>query len=902
MFNRRGASEHGLTSSLPAPRRVAWWVWSGLGTVALIGLLQWAGEGHSAWDVNGSGWMQDLARWVARTFGGLGSVFDTHGGLSLGQRLGFFAFVLLLLYFYWRATRAWLAYKPGPVDVQQLTDSTPVLGKNSPSIEDLTAEFRRQLSESSMYAPTTLPAEAPPMSFLELLGDIEIDPKKLGVVLPRLLSRLRPKLAYRVGGVLRHRDEEPNQYGMTVTVMAFVFGGSRAMTVWGKDWDEVIHKAACCVISSLLPVTRAGRQPPWRQWWGRELNPALYEAYQQATELSRAGRYHEALVRYYEAIGLDPANPYLRAELAEVQEKMGLHIDALDTCQRALTLDGQTAYRYHKRLWLNWSRLRYLGRPRRYRDVLGLRYRNTIILGISEMTAEQWYERKGTNGERTHKDLISILVARYWPVAVDLATIDPLSKYPAGASDEEKSRQWLKDALSLEKPPEGEDADTTERNVSRLRVAFQRASARETRRLAADDLWARVAGLYAPDRVWSWIRLFWPFSYVQSARGPMQPVTRGAFQVNQGVWGPLRLVWAVSEYFDIEPSPLRDRIAIEKLGKQTHGARRRFPHCPLWRRRDWLTLYNSACVYAVAMKIAEHLKTDLAKRPGDTQKKQDATERLKTDLAKCAVETLEEAVLVSKGRFASVEQAWLVNEDPDLKSLQDDDLFRSFVQTAYPSAEVSDKSAPSNIEQMRDYDYRLLEETAKVMQEVWLRRSNEAGVDTREATEWLRVERDIWKRIHEVAAGDHTGRWRHRVELIRYVQANSHPTVCATAGFPPSVLVDDDAPDGRPSSEDIDELLKSVKKDTEGVRAPDSRSLQWQQILSQASANRVASLNATTFHELSSGFAATWQTLRDWLAGEPKDQNGEQSFLKAVKRVPKPNRKSSARRGRRKKF
>ncbi|SEE68088.1 hypothetical protein SAMN05428938_8058 [Streptomyces sp. KS_5] len=886
MFNRRGASEHGLTSALPAPRRVAWWVWSGLGSVALIGLLMWAGDSHPAWDTSAWdwawGWVQGLAERVAQVVGGLGRVFDQSGGLSLAQRLGFFAFALLLLYFYWRATLAWLAYKPGPVDVQQLTDSTPILGKNSPSIEDLTAELRRQLSESSMYAPTTLPAEAPTTSFLELLGDIEIDPKKLGVGLPRLLSRLRPKLAYRVGGVLRFRDEEPDQCGLTVTVVAFVFGGSRAMTVWGKDWDEVIHKAACCVISSLLPVTRAGRQPPWRQWWGRELKPELYEAYQKANELGRVGHYHEAVVRYYEAIRLDPANPYLRAELAEIQEKMGLHIDALDTCQRALALDGQTAHDYNKRLWqsgrkLHWCRLRYFRHPRRYRDGLGLRYRNTIILGISEMTAKQWCERRGTNSQGTHENLIPVLVDRYWPVAVDLADIDPLVKYQACFDDEEKARNWLEVALKL--PSESEDCDAAEeKNLSRVRLVFQRAATQETNRLATDDLWARLAGLYAPDRVWSWIRFFWPFSYLQRAPGPLQPVTRGAFQVNRRTWAPLRLAWA-SEHFDNNHSPgspyvrtgplVWDRIQIKELRKQIHKARRRLPLCPLWRRRDWLTLYNSACVYALAMKTEA------------------ASDDLKKELARRAVKTLEKAVLVSKGRFASVEQAWLVNEDPDLESLQANRLFQDFVQTAYPSPEVSEKSAPSSAEQMRDYDYRLLEETAKVMQEVWLRRSKEAGLNIHEATEWLRVERGIWERIHEVAAADHIFSWRDRVELIRSVQVNSNPTVRAIAGFPPSVLADEDAPDGRPSSEEIDKLLERLKTGTESDCAPDSRSLLWQQALSQASADREA-FDANIFRELSFGYVAAWQRLHDWLAREPKDQDGEQPFLNAVRNIPAP--------------
>ncbi|MEU5238521.1 hypothetical protein ACH4UR_29845 [Streptomyces lydicus] len=63
--------------------------------------------------------------------------------------------------------------------------------------------LRHRLSDSSMYPPATLPAQAPAESFLELLGDIEIDPDELGTALPKLLSRLRPQLAYRVSGILQ---------------------------------------------------------------------------------------------------------------------------------------------------------------------------------------------------------------------------------------------------------------------------------------------------------------------------------------------------------------------------------------------------------------------------------------------------------------------------------------------------------------------------------------------------------------------------------------------------------------------------------------------------------------------------------------------------------------------------
>lgn len=525
MVNRRRENATALTSALPAPRWIAWRAWSGVGTVALLGLLTWAGEGHAAWAGGDGGW--SFTGWVSQVCGGIGQVLDNDGGLTIGQRVGFFAVALAVLYLYWRSTRALLAYRPGPVDVQELIDETPPGGLTS-SAGDLTAELRQQLSDSSMYAPTTLPAEAPPMSFLELVGDVELDPKALGTAIPRLLSRLRPKLAYRVGGVLRIREQEPDRLGVTVTVTAYVFGGSRSTTLWGSEWDEVIHKVGCWVISSLLPVTRAGRQPPWRRWWGRELNPDLYESYQSANALSRTGRYHEALSRYYEAIALDPENSYLRSELAEVQEKMGLHIDALETCQRALAFDGQTTGQYNKRLWLrpwrpSWCRLRYLRHPRRYRDVLSLRYRNAVILGTSEETTRQWFEGNGTQDDGTRGRLAGLLANRY-------------SRAASGLVRGEAEEKWLADALT---PP----FDTSRRLL--VRLVFQRASMQEMNRLAADDRWARIAGLYWIARIGNVLRFLSPFSYVQSYISPPQAVTRGSFRINQQVWAPLRLAWDV---------------------------------------------------------------------------------------------------------------------------------------------------------------------------------------------------------------------------------------------------------------------------------------------------------------------------------------------------------------------
>ncbi|MGW1376583.1 tetratricopeptide repeat protein [Streptomyces sp. NPDC002446] len=875
MFNGRAENARSLTAPLPAPRFVAWWVWSAVGFAGLIASLWWAGSGpgRMAWNEPPLGFLGKIFGFLGRIFGGLGAVFQPSDGkgASIGARLAFFLVLLLLLYFLWRATRAWLAYKPGAVDVQQLEDATPE-GIPKPSDADLTARLRHRLSDSSMYPPATLPAQAPAESFLELLGDVEIDPKTLGTALPQLLSRLRPKLAYRVGGVLQFRDTGPDQYGMTITVTAFLFGGSRATTVWGSDWDDVIHKAGSWIVSTLLPVTRAGRLPPWRRWWGREIKPELYEAYQEANELSRAGRHHEALEQYFTAIRLDPTNSYLRAELAETQEKMGLHIDALDTCQRALTLDGQDAREYRERLWLCpggrlWPRLRYFRHPRLYRDLLGLRYRNSIILGTSEATARQWCRRKGTTGARTHEQLIPLLVERYWQTAVGLDARD-------ASEDPHDREQAGKDSLrrTLRK-------STDEKEV---RLVFQRAALQETVRLAADDFWARF-WLYWPAWLWSGVRRVWPAAYYQSVRGPQQPVTRGAFRVNQKVWAPLRLAWASWQYGNIdEPQKWREPYSRGGTGEEvrwtdlqpeeirallSRAAGRRS-------RRDWLTRYNMACVYAVALYAT---RRDHVRRQ---------------DLARLAVEQLESAVLSTRGSFAVVERSWMAEEDPDLALLREEDLFKNFVRTVYPSAEAFQQTSPGmrSDEQLREYDYRLLKEIAKVMQEVWNRRSASYQVDIQCATEWLRIERKIWKSIREISDEANLRKWQQRVSLIRFIQTNCQQASTSSPGFPPPLVPDEAiSPNGLPEAKEVHRALSELKHD---MQAEDAHSLsdEGQRVLREAAADGVTRLNARTVRALSTGYAAAWQTLDDWLEQEV----GHQPFRQALEDVPELTRRTTS--------
>ncbi|MGX1884439.1 tetratricopeptide repeat protein [Streptomyces sp. NPDC055287] len=865
MFNYRSENESSLTAPLPAPRFIAWGVWSFAGTVGTLGVLWWAWNARPAWPA----------------------------------RMAPFLAVLLLLYFLWRATRAWLAYKPGPVDVQQLEDATPP-GTNKPSNVDLTSKLRQRLSDSSMYPPTTLPAQAPAESFLELLGDVEIDPNKLGTALPKILSRLRPKLAYRVSGVLQYRDTEPDQYGMTVTVTAFLFGGSRAFTVWGSDWDDVIRKASIWALSTLLPVTRMGRFPPWRQWWGRELKPELYQAYQEATELVRAGRHHEALEKYFKAIRLDPKNPYLRADLAETQEKLGMPIDALNTYQRALTLDGQTARRYQNRLWQRrrsltcWRRLRYLRHSRRFHELLGIRYRNSIILG-TRITAERWYERSGANDERTHDDLISTLVERYWPTLVKTKG----TRWVISKRKEREAKDSLRKILQKSSRT-AYDYTYKRREQNEIRLVFQKASAQEMNRLSADDAWAR-AGLYWPASLWSYMRAVWPSAYLQSFHGSQQLISRRTFRINRKVLAPLRLAWVSWECNSNESARewMRryawrrtakiswNELNVRSLNRRLFWARMGWPSP----RGNWLHEYNAACIYAIAMNARS------AKDESD-------------ELCNRAIEHLEKAVLAPRRIFATVERAWMTEEDPDLEPLRKygaseparhyGPSFKSFIETAYPNTEGSERGSMHNMPtgQLRGYDYRLLEETARVMQSVW-RQRREGIVDIHCAIEWLRVECEIWESIHRIADAGRIWKWQDRVDLISRIQAHCRPVSYSTPNFPPPMLLNEEIPRNDLTLARIQERLRALEldvapPDTSPINyipdTPHANSQESQWVLREAAADGVARLEMWPVRKLCIGYAAAWQTLGDWFAEKASER--EPAFKQALGKVPQLTRRA----------
>ncbi|MDX3224490.1 hypothetical protein [Streptomyces sp. ME19-01-6] len=634
----------------------------------------------------------------------------------------------------------------------------------------------------------------------------------------------------------------------------------------------------------------------------------LLAAYQDAKSASSRQCFDQALWHYYHALEYDPQNPYLRAEVAGVQEKLGLRLDALDTCQQALTLDGQTSETYNKRLWTQWTHhaLRYLFKPRCYRDTFGLRHRNAAILGTSELTVAQWFRNDGyyrkNERQRIRERLRPTLVDRYWPAAIDFALRDRGNGAAPRNKDtiREKSREWLGDHLTLDE----NDQEASEAKKRLIRVVFQRACSQELFRLARDDQFARFSSFSGLEWIGRLARLLCPLASPERVH-LRRSATRSALRISQNTWAPLRLSWAcaLAEKAHVmqnlrhpqgvrKPREWRGR-AYDRKGKiswdmsaqKLHGEVEkclkwrpwRFP----WLAHEWQDHYNAACAYAVLMHRGDEVNA-----PSENE-----------DLTKLAMRELEKAVKYSESGFITVERAWMTVEDPDLAILRSQPRFMDFQHTAYP------RSAPSGpylqnflVPLMQEYEKRLLRSVAKEMESVWRQRGGSLTEDIHKISEWLQGEHETWVRLERVIA-DHGRHWPDRIQLIQTVQENATITSMSME-FPPPMFQIDALVGGAPGNA-VDKLMDTLDKDVTGQQAisPIEASHEWYKALSDADAIGMTTIYGKDFRSLCSHFAATWlrfgnciESLTD--EGSVREAlKDEESFRKALRSVPLPERR-----------
>ncbi|XQE78074.1 hypothetical protein ACN24L_03565 [Streptomyces microflavus] len=491
---------------------------------ALVAVVRAVGGQGEPWQAEG--WttvFEGPAEWFMQFIEGASRlVKGGSDGASFSARPG----CLLLLILLFVALRRWMlmyyAHKPGAVDVKKLVSSAPGMEQQ---LEGLSAQLRKQLSETNLYPPTALPAEAPADNFLDLLGDIDLEPRSWAPACSAssaACDRRSPK-----------RFAESSGSGSRSPISASpspsppTRSGAAARNRSGVGHGRTRYRRRD---TGLLPVTRAGRRPPWQEWCGRDLPPELFAAYQQARELSGQRKFDDALESYYEALRFDPTNLYLRTQIAGIQEQLWLHLDALETYYGALRLDGRNSAQRNARTGMrSWDPRRTL--RHRYGwwrgGVLEARIRYAVVLGVAERTADQWC--KGDDPpcpRRTHarkqirQALTPALAARHWRAFAGLK--------PPGRAE-----------------PFGPDQEGPV-SMIRLRHPFVRAHG---------------------------------------------TLTRTSLRLNRDAWAPLRLAWAHedagSDRMELLENPLPWPSSADRLARRIRSARGGLRGVHRWLSPGW---------------------------------------------------------------------------------------------------------------------------------------------------------------------------------------------------------------------------------------------------------------------------------------------------------------------------
>jgi hypothetical protein len=566
------------------------------------------------------GWVPDRLSWLSSD--------DLPTVLHAATALFAVAAVLALR----RTLFAFLVARPGAIEIvlsgrRGGPDGGP--GGSTPD-EEVLAHLRRRLSNLSLSAPQSVPNEP---SAESVLDGVKSAANGTGNALATVAAVTRAVLQVRYGyraSLQLHERTGPEPHGITVTVAVLPTGRAQIASIWADDWEDLAEQAAHLVGAYVIPRSRLSRRAPWKSWRGLELPPDLFHESQLARQHVIAREYERAIAAYHRALKTDPQNPYLRIELAQTQEQLGLFMDALAGYADVVAIESW----YDRRVW--W-RLRYLLRdnydssgqpPSRFRRspsgrdaLLIARFRLVGRLAAAEQLADQWRrvvdnpESEDRNPRRSAErralaQRLIVWLRSYW-------------------------RNYRKDP---DRQHLGPFDDTVFADRLRLRHFLQYVADHEARLLIDDYRWSRLR------------------------RWPGMSVTQTSLKTMR-VWAPLYLAKAEFE-LDPDTKPHWKRPPA-RLGEDLEQALRPKPA----RLREWQEHYMAACTFAVA----------LSGWPPDSKAYRQLSLR--------AVRHLERAVSCSESAYVGRFAQWLSTGDQDLNPLRATFAFVDYLDRYLPNPE-----------------------------------------------------------------------------------------------------------------------------------------------------------------------------------------------------------------------
>lgn len=611
-----------------------------------------------------------------------------------------------------RALFARLARKPGPI---QITSAGSTITEGGPAVDGILADIRQTLTTISISTPQSFPNAPSSSNILDDVKTAADTTKNVVATAAALLNAiLQVRHAYRVS-VLVRGPEGARPCGLTVHVTMLPGNHGVIETVWGDDWADVVSQAAHLIGSFILPRSRLAALPPWTSWHGRNMPSELFHHHQQARHHLREREYERAIGAFHRALKIDTQNSYLRIELGQAQEQLGLFMDALATYADVISVESWYDRQLWRRLWgvhktsMDGTPPKRFGRSPHGRDALLIaRYRLVSRLAAADRLADQWQRGLAPTDGGTPRNPIRA-VERH-------ALRGRLKGWLAGYAVAYCDQQGLTDP----------QADVFDAGRTRVRHFLQYVATRESAQLVSDYRWTG------------------------GRRRPGMPVSQTALNV-LAVWAPLYLDFAdawlhtngTDERRKKPPTAAELDLKIENVLKKKPA-----------RAREWQEYYNAACAVAVA----------LGDWPGNT-----VDEQSRKELARCAVRYLERAVNCTDSGNVSVYAQWLATGDQDLNPLRTTSEFVVFLDRYLPNDELR-VPRPENLLTfiMAMHNIALLHRYAAMRAAWWSRLRRTAS------QEELEAENRVAGMVRAFALNDRD--WRTRLELIEEALSFAHRT------------------------------------------------------------------------------------------------------------------------------
>lgn len=688
------------------------------GTVLVLIARSFAGH-----PTNLPSWLDWLVTQIRHVTAGVPAVFgkDAEASSVIGARIEFFVVALAVIIALRSLVFWWLTMRPGPIQVSHLQDTTTDEASTDKVSPYVTMALREKLSGVSVYLPTPTPGDAVGGGFLQTMRESTRDSWWASAI--QFVSRIIPSSAYRVDGAVLRRPGADDSYGVSVRVTVLPRQRTVANTVWAATPEQAAACAARVVAAAVLPLTRRCLASPWRHWYGRSLPVELLEEYEAASACREQRRYDEALGHYQAALDRDSLNPLIRLEMAQLQEQLGLYLDALATYASALALWSGSPERYNswlhgqqvdgtgRRRFTAWQRMR---RWRRYGNPFPTRYRYALALAYFEKLVPQWVKPEANDPRsreraRLRHLLVKTLAERYGPVW------RPDERAP---NDRRSKVDHLHVTLTdLTKQAQSEVPQVAWNARARLKRMFLAMSRYELQKLVRDH------------RSW----LGWADD---------SDLTTRSLKLARDSWIDVRQAVAAHGLDDNGTAPTNrtlDRL-LTRLPAQIDRTTRS--------STAWMDHYNAACVYGQALVLVR------------------GTERHRT-LARAAVKELFAGLESADTAQVSRQRSWILSEDADLRELRRYSEFQPFVAAIGPAGgTVVLRPRRTQIAELSEYQTRLLRECAHTMESRWQERNSRLDVAELERQDWLDDDAHAWWRVHQLAIGHRN--WPDRLAAIDY--------------------------------------------------------------------------------------------------------------------------------------